>query len=93
MILTYRPAEMARRRMATLDVLAREDRLMAGLGAIIVRKLTSYPNPFGPPVHKAPSQALLDYYQRKQRAIRAAHFRVRFGRDYWTGEARHQRAA
>lgn len=91
MIMTYKPREMARRRLATVDVLTSEDRLMAGLGAIIVRKLTSYPNPFGPPVHSAPSRALLDYYQRKKEAIRAAHFRVRYGRDYWTGASRHRR--
>lgn len=93
MILTYRPAEMACRRMATLDVLTSEDRLMAGLGAIIVRKLSAYPDPFGPPVHSRPSQALLDYYQRKRQAIRAWQYRIRYGRDYWTGEPRHQRAA
>lgn len=91
-ILTYAPRKLAERRMRTLDALTGDDRLMRTLGAAVVRKLTHYPTPYGPPAHHSPSQALISYYDAKRRAIRAAYFRQRYGRDYWTGEPRHHRA-
>jgi len=40
---------------------------------------------------EALGEAALGYLKRKQDAVRAAYFRQRYGRDYWTGARRHNR--
>jgi hypothetical protein len=78
------------RRGASLDRLASSDLLASTLGHAIVRRCDRS-EPFGPPRFDAPPPALLNYYLRKLGECRASYFRLRYGRDYWTGRRRHAR--
>lgn len=75
------------RRATSLDALANGDTLLRTAG-----------DQFGPAmmgrIHSAPDgvgsiRPLLDYMVLKQTKLRAAQFRLRYGRDYWSSEPRH----
>lgn len=84
-MLNYR---LSRRRAAghglDLSLLATGDTLFHNLAASIVRKCDLTP-PYGPPTYVTPSAAVMEYLDRKRVALRASHFRQRYGRDYWSG--------
>lgn len=76
--LTFAPIKREQRRAHSLDALAIGDRLFARTAQLMV-------------AHGCYTVPALDYITRKRKALRAAYFRQREGRDFATGQRRHMR--
>ena len=87
--LFYAPAKRDARRAADLSLLAVRDQLFASTIKLIARRGKAR---LAAGSDTAITPNAVEYFERKKAALRASYFRQRYGRDYWTGQCRRQRA-
>lgn len=85
----FAPAKRQARLSASLSLLAVHDRLFAVTIKNIAQRGKAR---LAAGSDTAITPNALEYFERKKAALRASYFRQRYGRDYWTGKCRRQRA-